>query len=72
MHAFLFSPVSRALAYLRWPKGNLLLSTTTLSGDTQKVGARFFSEVHGDGARGNRHKLEHKKFQLDIRIFFLP
>lgn len=33
-------------------------------------GARLFSEVHGDGVRGNRHKLEHQKFQLDIRIFF--
>lgn len=27
--------------------------------------------MHDDRVRGNRHKLEHKKFQLDIRNFFL-
>ena len=72
MHAFLFSPVPCVLAYLRRLRGNRIAVYKNLIRGYTEDGARLFSEVHDLRVRGNRHKLEHKKFELDIRKFFLP
>lgn len=71
MHAFLISPVACVLAYLRRLTENCTAVYNNLIRGYTEDGARLFSEVHDDRMRGNRRKLEHKKFQLDIRTFFL-
>jgi len=35
-----------------------------------QYGARLFSVVPSNGTRGNRHKLKHRKFQLNTRKTF--
>jgi len=51
-------------------RGDLLNSYKYLKGGCQEDGARFFSVVPSDRTRGNRHKLKHKKFQLNMRMNF--
>jgi len=41
-----------------------------LKGGFQEEGARLFSVVPSDRRRGNRHKLQHRKFQLIMKKIF--
>ena len=40
-------------------------------GGCREEKAGFFSEVHSDRSRGNRHKMGHRKFLLYIGLFNL-
>jgi len=57
---------------LAWRKlrGDLINAYKYLKGGHQEDGARFFSVVPGNRTRGNRHKLKHKKFHLNMRKNF--
>jgi len=53
-------------------KGDHMNSYKYLKGRCQEDGARLFSVVPSDGARGNRHKLMQTKFRLNMRENFFP
>ena len=60
----LFSPEKRRL------RGNHNNTCKYLKGGCQDDGARFFSAVPNNKTKGNRHKLEHRKFYLNMRKTF--
>lgn len=55
----------------RWLKKDLFAVYKDLMGECKEQGAQLSSEVCGDRNRGNRHKLQDGKFQLDVgKAFF--
>ena len=53
-------------------RGDLRNAYNYLQGGGQEDGARLFPVVPSDRTRGNRHKLKHGKFRLNMRKNFFP
>lgn len=53
---------------------NLIAVYNYLTGGFREDRDRLLSDAHSSRMRGNRHKLEHGKFQSEIRVlgFFTP
>jgi len=57
---------------MRKLRGDLLYTYKYLKGGCQEDGAKLFLVVPSDRTRGNRHKLKHRKFLLNMRKNFFP
>jgi len=53
-------------------RGDLINAYKYLKGGCQEDGAKLLSVAPSDRTRGNRHKLKHRKFQLNTRKNFFP
>ena len=53
-------------------RGDLINAYKNLKGGYQEDKARLFPVVPSDRTRGNRHKLKHRKFCLNMRKNFFP
>jgi len=51
-------------------RGYLINAYKYLEGGCQEDGAKLFSVVPSDRTKGNRHKLKHHKFSLNMRKNF--
>jgi len=53
-------------------RGDLIYAYKYLKSWDQEDGTKLFSVVPSDSTRGNRHKMKHRKFCLNVRKNFFP